>query len=344
MDFIEEYDPTNFEIKKLNNKSTKMIFDDSLTIKKINQFACNKGIVSFIDMRNSQIEIIDDAAFYECFLLQEILFPKTLKIINSNAFYGTKLINISIPSLVERMTGFAWNQIPTIEYFDVDEGNKHFSSYKGFLFNKDKTELICTPRNIKNEEGIPLIYQIKSINEYALTSTQLLSFTCPSNIHIIATRVFHAIPGIITIDLTISQITIIPADLIFAGCFNLKVVKLPFALKTISQNAFNLVETLETIFIYPYVETIENNSFNDCPSLKAIIYYGNNNFSMNSIFTGTIDKNKLKIQVTRMYQYQTFGTIPVRKEKMSFIKTNNQATNYHQLNSFLFTYILHKTS
>ena len=329
MNFIINYDPTTYEIKNLGLNVSVMVFDQSIVVKKIGVYACRGGIVSFVDMSNSQIEIIEDAAFYQCSLLTKVILPNTLKEIHENAFFGTILVDIVIPSSVEKMTAFAWNQIPTIERFDVEGGNNYFSSYEGFLYNKDKTALICAPRKIKTEKDIPFINTIKSINEYALTSTELVSFKCPPNIQSIETRVFHNILEIETIDFTLAKITSLPTEFIFAGCSKLILVKLPYVLETITTKTFNLAQRIETVYLYPYIQTIENNAFNDCPSLKYIIYFGNKNFSMNLIFTGQTDKNALKIYVTNIYLYDTFGTVSVIQRKITFLQTIHN--NLHKL-------------
>ena len=190
-----------------------MIFPSSPTIYVIGNGNYFEGIVRLVDLRQTKTHTINNNAFRDCHMLSEVYFPDTLKSIKSNAFLRTALKVVNIPQLVETMTGFAWNQIQTLERFEVNQLNSHFSSDHGFLFDHSKTKLICAPRAIKNEKDIPNINKISIIGEYCFTTSNLLTFTCPQNIISIETRAFHVLDFLRVIDLSKSQVTSLNTDL-----------------------------------------------------------------------------------------------------------------------------------
>lgn len=100
---------------------------------------------------NSNLRIISDGAFQYA-NITEINLPESLEIIGAIAFTRTNLNSVYIPSKVKVLEG-AFNEIPTIDYFEVSPDNLYYCSDKdGVLFNKDKTVLCYFPSDIKDYE------------------------------------------------------------------------------------------------------------------------------------------------------------------------------------------------
>ena len=316
----------------------EMIFPSSPLIYVVGNGSPFEGIVKLVDLSQTQAHTINIYAFGNCYNLKEVYFPNTLKIIQSNAFLRTKLTVIQIPPLVETMTGYAWNQIVTIEKFEVNPANQHFSSDQGYLFDFHKTKLVCAPRSLESEQNIPNINTITAIGEYCFTESNLLTFTCPQNIQTIETRAFHVMRYLLYIDLSKSQVTSLPTDL-FNTCGKLYIIKLPFTLEDIQINAFDDLPKLQRIIIYPYVTNISPSSFTDCPILNSILFFGKSNFANIEMSSGTTQPTKVTVYVTQMYRYENFGTMKITTKPAGFLFSCNKSNIFPVLPFFIPSFI-----
>ena len=325
-EFITEFEGETGTVKKFRLEyKGEMIFPKEFkekVIKIIGESSCEYGNVTKIDMTATEITNIKDYAFGRCFNLQEIAFPSSLQEIGSNAFLNTNLTKISIGAKVSSMTGYAWNQISTIEIFSVDQENRHFSSDEGFLFNKDKTKLIRAPAKITSEKDIPNIEQITSIGEFAFTSTKLKSFKCTSMLNSLDEFAFHALYDIVEVDLSIGTFSVIPQNCFF-WCDAAK-ISLPHTVKTIKTEAFSEVHNLKTLIIYKNAETIEENAFHACPKLKSIYYLGTSDHSNIACISSDV---KADVYVTKDYSFGAFCKFDVSKEWSDKEKTLNIHNN-----------------
>ena len=336
MNFITDYDEATQTVKNLSLIVKRMEFPSNPPIKIIAMGACYNGLVEYLDLSQTTVQEIQYDAFYSCFFLTEVHFPNTLQTFGYNSFFNTSLTQIRLPASVETMTGFAWNQSPFIESFEVDSSNKVFSSECGFLYNYDKTSLICAPRYITYASDIHLINQLTTIGEYAFTTTNLITFVAPKTINVIETRAFHCVYLLTSIDLSLSNISSL-CYLLFNGCISVHTILLPSNLRHIPTNSIVSMPSLRVIYIYPYVEEIQEKSIVDCQMLKAICYYGNRDFSDIEIISGRQSENT-QVFVTFMYPTTLFGKLPVFVKKFGFIKSsvNQQTTLQNALISFLF--------
>ena len=81
--------------------------------------------------------------------------PDSVTSIEGSAFKNcTGLISITIPNRVTSIEYDAFYGCTRLESIKVSDDNKYYSSYKGALFNKDKTEILCCPKS-KKEFDIP---------------------------------------------------------------------------------------------------------------------------------------------------------------------------------------------
>ena len=320
MNFSITYSDDKKTITLLDNQTAIMIFDSLPNVENIGKRACFEGCLKKLDLRKTNITTIKSEAFGDCKNLTEIYLPESLQIIESNAFLRTSPTEIYIPPKVYQMTGYAWNQINTLEQFDVDEKNTFFSSEQGFLYDYNKTKLIKAPCFFKTSSDIPYIDAITAIGEYCFTDVQIISFKCKRNIQTIEQRVFHVLRYLRYIDLSLSSITTLPSY-VFNDCRELYFVKLPFTLEIIESNLFSIHAKLHSIYIYPYVKTINSSCFEKCPELRTIYYYGKNDFSNIKMCSETTEPNNVIVYVTFMYNSNKFGEMNVIKKHADFIKT-----------------------
>ena len=280
MDFITEFDQNTGTIASIDKEVSEIVFTGSshngAKIKIIGKEAAIAGSLTKIDMSNTEIEEICSNAFALNFDLAEVSFPVSLILIDENAFCRTNLKTINIPANVATMTGYAWNQIPFIQAFNVDENNQYFSSDRGYLFNKEKSILYRAPTSVEREDDIPNFARLDAIGEFAFTSTNIQYFTSTSKIRSIGIYCFHVTRKAVKIDLSQGKIKEIP---MFCFCTsNASEILLPRSVETVSENSFQNVENLSCLVLYKKVKDISINAFLNCPKLKIIYYAGKSNF------------------------------------------------------------------
>ena len=74
--------------------------------------------------------------------------------IADNSFAGTKAIDITLPSNVEKVGENAFTGCTSLINITVDKNNEVFSSDYGILFNKIKTKVLCYPKGKKLGEVV----------------------------------------------------------------------------------------------------------------------------------------------------------------------------------------------
>ena len=335
MDFILEINGNI--VTKLDRNVKEMNFLSTQDITKIGENACTEGLVEYINMSLTNIIIIGHTSFARCSNLKEVIFPESLREIGANAFLYTKLVNIKIPKNVELMSGYAWNQIKTLESFYVDPENENFTSINGCLFDKSKTKLLRATNNITKCSDIPNFKQITTIGEFSFTEVPLTSFIAEKELISVESYGFHAMGQITFIDLTLSQIKCLPAQLVWSA-FKLKVFICPFLLEEISTNAFYILNQLEEIVIFSHLITLQEDCLYNCTNLERIIYYGINNFSNIDIVSGSTNKENIHVYTLSYYIYQYFGQIEVENIKR-FTCGNNQYNSLIYISRPVFCYI-----
>ena len=337
MNFSIQYSDNGKTISELDKNAEIMVFDQLPNVETIGVRACLEGKVRHLDLKKTSITKISSNAFGDCKNLSEIILPDSLVTIEPNAFLRTSPTIINIPAKVKSMSGYAWNQINTVQCFVVDSSNPFFYTEEGFLFNREKTTLVRAPCFFNTSSQIPNIDSISEIGVYCFTDVQITSFECNSNIKVIGERAFHVLKCLKYVDLSHSSVTNL-SSYVFNDCRELYAVKFPFTLETISQYAFSINEKLVSIFIYPYVTSISTELFFNCPSLTTIYYYGKNDFSSIQMCNGTTDANKVTVYTSFMYTPKTFGQMKVIRKHVDFIFTCNDRSKLPI--SFAFSYIL----
>lgn len=81
--------------------------------------------------------------------------PNGVKIIGSAAFRRSSLTSIFIPSSVETIENYAFDDCKVLTEINVDENNSIYSSQDGVLYSKDKTRLITVPEGSDKIITIP---------------------------------------------------------------------------------------------------------------------------------------------------------------------------------------------
>ena len=109
---------------------------------------------------------IGNYAFRNCNFLKCVELNENLKFIGAYAFYGTDIVNVTVPSELEQIGDYAFCNCPELENITVDSANSIYSDVDGVLYNKEMTEIICYPQG-KSESTISLSSKVEEIKTMA---------------------------------------------------------------------------------------------------------------------------------------------------------------------------------
>ena len=191
----------------------------------------------------------------------------------------TNLQSIQIPNSVTSIGYDALSNCDNLECIEVAGNNQYYSSLKGVLYNKDKTELLKCPQNIQSFDGIPKSVTI--VGNYAFEKCKkLTSVIIPSTVTSVESYAF-------------------------CECTNLQSVIIS---SNIGLCAFKSCTSLSSVTISDEVTNVEENAFYECPSLKSITipgsvkYIGENAFGCLMVaYTNQDELIKIKVDGFTIY-------------------------------------------
>ena len=186
-------------------------------------------------------------AFSNCSSLETVVLSDSLISIGDYAFYGDFLLsNIEIPRNVAQIGNLAFAYCNKLKSIPVEEGNIHFCSKNGILYNKDMTKIVCYPAG----------------------KTDISQFDIPDRIAEIGVSAFANCMALRTIKIP-SSVTTIGATA-FVNCRNLYSVNIPQSVTSIGSSAFNSCYNISSLVIPEGVESIEYSTFRECHNLAEI--------------------------------------------------------------------------
>jgi hypothetical protein len=193
---------------------------------------------------------IDRYAFENCSGLSAISLPSGLRKIGARAFAECSAISaFTIPPEVEEIEGLAFDGCSALAAFSVAEGNAHFSSPGGVLFDNAQSELIRYP------------------------SARLGSYLVPDAVTRIREAAFEGCSALTGV--------ILPAGLnwlersTFEGCSSLAEVTLPPTLVGMADFAFKDCIAMKNIVFPSSIGSIGDHAFKGCTALQAAVFLGN---------------------------------------------------------------------
>lgn len=148
-------------------------------------------------------------AFYCCRNLTDLTLPKNLQTIGGEAFTNDGFSELTIPESVTKIGGGAFGGCKYIkqmyipasvseiegnvfwnccEFIKVSEDNQNYSSEKGILYNKDKTEIISIPYFMKDVE---LAEGVTEIKDWQFDPGQIKRLYIPETVTTIGQWAFH---------------------------------------------------------------------------------------------------------------------------------------------------------
>lgn len=213
--------------------------------------------------------------------LNQVYLGQSIKQFGDYMFYGCdNLKTIKIPATLTSPDGSAFHETNN-RYFEVDEANTTYSTYKGGLYNKTKTTLYIGPGG-----KFPKLYDgLTEIGPYAFSRCSSLALTSlPSGITSIGWDAFNACSSL--------ALTFLPAGLksingyAFANCKKLALTSLPAGITMIGMGAFRYCTSITSITLptSSSFTRLDNDVFAYCSKLNSITIPSNVNTIGNYVF------------------------------------------------------------
>jgi len=212
---------------------------------------------------------IGDEAFYNCTSLTNIKIPNSVISIGYRAFASCEsLTNIAIPDGLASIGELAFFRCSNLGEIIVDNNNQYYSSDKGILFNKDKTEMIMCPEGTHLQEyAIP--NSVTSIgNSTFYSCDSLTKIIISDSVISIGESAFEDCTALTNIAIPDSVISI--GESAFEDCTALTNITIPDSVTSIGGWAYVSCESLTNIAIPDSVTIIDEGTFEDCKSLASI--------------------------------------------------------------------------
>ena len=219
------------------------------------------------EINGKSVTSIGRRAFELCRNLTSITIPDSVTEIGDGAFSScTSLTSIKIPDSVMQIGDYVFVGCTNLIEIEVETDNKFYSSDKGVLFNKNKTEIICYPAGIK--DTIYLIpSSVTSIGKRAFQNcSNLINIKIPDRVSYIGSIAFADCTSLTSITIPNSVTSL--GNSAFRGCASLTSITIPDSVTSISGGAFGNCTSLTSITIPDSVTSIGGNAFSNTALLK----------------------------------------------------------------------------
>ena len=247
------YNGTTYQITAIGNSAfsgcrrlTSVVLPDGVVLIGENAFG-NNSTFSSVTLPQS-LTTISDRAFYGCSRISEILLPDRLMSIGTSAFMScSKLSVVEIPASVSQIGEGAFSNCTNLQEIKVEEGNTHYTSIDGVLFDKGGTTLVLYPKG-KEGSAYTIPEGVTTINGMAFYGcVNLSSVDMPHGLTSIGNSAFASCTGLVSVTLPDGTVSI--GEKAFSGCSNITTVTLPRSLASIGSSAFNSCSGLTSVVI-----------------------------------------------------------------------------------------------
>ena len=214
----------------------------------------------------NSLKRIETNAFKDCTSLAELTIPNSLQQIGYQAFYGCNaLTSVSIP--------FVGYELNSNEYFNVIFGNVPTKLVNVKITGGISRISANAFSGCGNIKSVVLPDTVESIGENAFKGCAALnSINIPDNVTEIGQYAFYGCSSLVDVTLP-NKLTKLPSYC-FYGCTKLETVQLPSRLEEIGQYAFQNCSSLKSIIIPSEVKIIGSHAFGGCTSLTTVTFNG----------------------------------------------------------------------
>ena len=208
------------------------------------------------------ITTIKSGMFNGCSSLKEITIPEGITEIGSNAFMGTQLTSLHIPSTVTYIGVQVLENVKTFTTLTFAPNSQlKVIDHRSFQYTSLSGDLV-------------LPYGLEDIDYSAFASTLITSVKIPSTV--VDTNEYYSVFANCTL---LEYAEISAANLgreFFSGCTALKAISIPEGMTSMERRAFRNCTSLKAVYLPSTLETIGSNTafdqgtFCDCKSLYFV--------------------------------------------------------------------------
>lgn len=250
-----------------------------------------------IDLTSSQLEVVDEKAFFECFTLKKVQFPSNLKILGEKAFFNnTVLESVELGKNLEQIGSKAFYHCIRLQSIQLPKGLKALTSEdsseeQGAVFYE------CTSlKNVQIGEGITKIpektfYGCTALEKIDLPNTvieigekafsycsSLRTVQFPKYLKVIEYGAFYQCVQLNQLLFPESLQNIESAEYdgnaTFGKCSDLTEVVFGEKIQTIGNSAFEGCESLSAVILPASIKKVYDNAFKNCTGLKSVYCLG----------------------------------------------------------------------
>lgn len=203
----------------------------------------------------SGIIAIDSEAFYQCTALSSISLSDTVTEIGDNAFEGSGLTEITLPTSVK------------------DIGEKAFFNCNALTTATVKGNVTIINERTFSEcnllESVELPNSVETIDSNAFAKCPVLNnFAFPTGLKTINTHAFAMCAALTSAHLPVGVTTLETA--VFGGCSSLSSVKLPNTISSMGTHTFIICTALDGVTLPSGLTQLSGYTFYGCSSLTSI--------------------------------------------------------------------------
>ena len=240
---------------------------------------------------NDEIEITKYIGSESDVVIPKEIDGKSVTAISNGTFSDyTDIKSIVIPDSVTSIGDGVFYECASLTKIDVAKDNASYSSVKGILFNKDKTELICFPigktdksykipdsvtkicdyafYNCSSLAGVTIPDTVRSIGEAAFACTAITEIVIPGNVETVGTEAFIGCESLASVTIKNGVKTL--DSRVFANTA-IKEIVIPDSVTHIGIATFLDCKMLEKVTLSNNITEITNYTFGRCYALKGIV-------------------------------------------------------------------------
>lgn len=238
------------------------------------------------------VETLGDKCFYECTSLRRIDLPYSLHTIGKEAFYKVPLTSINyppgltfvgcdafeetqlstffIPQNVEIENG-ELGKLPRLKEFQVERGNRQFTTEDGVLYNIDGTALLYYPMARGGDCAVPS--GVVTINNEAFAGNSgLTSVSFPQSLTAIGQSAFKNCSSLRNVAIPASVTAI--GSSAFANCSRMTTATVDATITVLQSSVFENCSSLQSVVLPEGLTTIGESAFENCKSLQNVEWGG----------------------------------------------------------------------
>ena len=232
----------------------------------------------YLDLSGLSISDIPYQALSDCWQIETVILPDTLKAIRGYAFYRTGINNIIIPPSVRNITGDdIFYNCDSLQSIAIPEGVTSLP-YQCF-YSCDRLESVSLPSTLS------------SISSDCFEYCNLKTLHLPGALSYISSYCFRGNNNLAKVEFEEGLRTV--GYYSFSGCA-IDTLIFPSTLKTIDSYAFSGNTALKGVSFNEGLEEIDNYAFNNCSRMKAITLPSSLQFCLGRPFSGCSSLKKIE--------------------------------------------------